>query len=91
MLGHHQPFRVFPAEVDEVSGLDAPGTGQPAAGGAAQRASLHGYRQSLRVVHGLDHRTARDGLRRVGLVVTNGWPPAPVRIRGCCSAFRPGM
>lgn len=78
---YFQPFRVSPAEVHEVSGLDAPGAGQPAARGAAQRASLHRHRQTLRVVYGLHHCTARAGLRRLG-VVTNRRPPAPLTIGG---------
>lgn len=70
------PLRVPPVQGHEVSGLDAAGAGQPAAGGAAQRAPLHRHVQTLRVVHRLHHQAARRGGTRVRLLGPEGWPPA---------------
>lgn len=74
-----EPFRVPAVEVDEVSGLDAAGAGQPAAGGAAQRAALHRHVQTLGVVHRLHHGAARPGRSRVWIVGAVGQPANRVR------------
>lgn len=62
------PFGVPPVEVHEVSGLDAPSTGEPAAGRGAQRTPLHGHVQTLGVVHRLRHHAAWGGGGRVGIL-----------------------
>lgn len=80
------PLRVPPVEVHEVPGLHAAGTGEPAAGGAAQRAPLHRHIQTLRVVHRLRHHTG--GQRRVGEVRPERRPPHGVRAGGRRSSVR---
>lgn len=76
------PLGVPPVEVHEVPGLDAPGAGQPAAGRAAQGAPLHRHVQTLRVVHGLHHHTARGGVSRVRVMGPERRPPPGVRAGG---------
>lgn len=84
----HLPFCVPSIEVQEVSGLDAPSAGESAAGGAAQRAPLHGHVQPLCVVHGLQHDAARSGVGRVRVVWTQRRPSRGQRARGRSSPVR---
>lgn len=74
-----EPFRIPAVEVDEVSGLDAAGAGEPTAGGTAQRAALHRHVQTLGVVHRLHHGTARTGRTRMRMVGAVGRAAGRVR------------
>lgn len=77
-----EPFGIPAVEVDKVSGLDAAGAGEPAAGGAAQRAALHRHVQTLGVVHRLHHGAARPGRTRMGVVGAVGRPAGRARTAG---------